>query len=128
MNRCILIAEDDTRNMKLVRDLLALRDYPTLEARDGLEAVRIAREQNPALILMDIQMPVMDGLQATAILKADRETSHIPIVALTSYAMAEDAKKIREAGCDQHIAKPFDIHVFLAAVDAYFAEPGNPAK
>ncbi len=116
MKKVILIVEDDPQDLKLSRDLLEASGYASLEATNGKKAVELAREKKPDLILMDIQMPVMDGFEATKILKADAETRNIPIIALTSYAMKEDEEKIREAGCDGYITKPIDTMGFLKTV------------
>ena len=120
MNRCILIVEDDPKNLKLVRDLLQASGYEAIEATDGSQGVEMARTKKPDLILMDIQMPVMDGLDATKILKKDEATKGIPIIALTAYAMKGDEEKMREAGCDGYIPKPIDIKAFLKKVGQYF--------
>ena len=92
MGKTVLIVDDDPKNLKLVRDLLQLAGYETLEAVNGEEAVRLAREEQPDLILMDVQMPVMDGVEATRILKGAEETKEIPVVCLSALAMAEDKK------------------------------------
>ena len=123
MEKVILIVEDDPKSIKLFRDLLQATGYAILEATDGKKAVELAREKKPNLILMDIQMPVMDGIEATKILKADAETKNIPIIALTSYAMKEDEEKIREVGCDGYITKPIDIREFLKKVSELFHYP-----
>ena len=116
MNRCILIVEDDQKNLKLLRDLLQVSGYATIEATDGSRGVEMARTKKPDLILMDIQMPVMDGLEATKILKGDEATKGIPVLALTAYAMKGDEERMREAGCDGYIPKPIDIKKFLKIV------------
>ena len=119
MEKMILIVEDEPKNLKLIRDLLQVSGYLTLEATNGAEGVELARAHKPDLILMDILMPVMDGFEATKILKAGAETRNIPIIALTSYAMKEDDEKIREAGCDGYITKPIDTKEFLKKVAEY---------
>ena len=116
MSRVILIVEDDPRNMKLFRDLLQVNGYTTLEANNGKLGVELARENQPDLILMDIQMPIMDGLAATRVLKADPATASIPVIALTSAVMAGDREKAILAGCDGFMAKPIDIDDFLDMV------------
>ena len=113
MNRRVLIVDDEPWNLRLVRDLLEFHHYTTLEATDGEMAITLAREHQPDLILMDIQMPVMDGLSATRVLKADPVTSKIPIVALTSFAMTGDKEDALEAGCDDYMAKPLDTREFM---------------
>jgi len=117
--KVILIVEDETKNMKLFRDLFQRFGYATIEATDGEQGVELARVEKPDLILMDIQMPKMDGLEATRILKADITTKNIPIVAMTSYAMKGDKERILEVGCDGYIAKPVDIDELLNIVSQY---------
>ena len=120
--KVVLIVDDEPKNLKLFRDLLQVAGYTVIEATDGKQGVELARTRKPNLILMDIQMPVMDGLEATRILKADATTRDIPIVALTSYAMSGDEQRMLQAGCDGYIAKPIDIHSFLKKVGEYFPE------
>jgi len=119
MGKVILIVDDDPKNLKLIRDVLQVNGFATLEAINGKQGVEIAKSKMPDLILMDIQMPVMDGLEATRILKADDSTNKIPIVALTSYAMVGDEERLRDAGCDGYLGKPFHIKEFLKIVDEY---------
>ena len=119
MTKRVLIVEDDSKNLTLFRDLLRVSGYETVEATDGKQGVESAKANKPDLILMDIQMPVMDGLEATKILKADSITSDIPIVALTANAMKGDEQRITEAGCDGYMTKPIDIKEFLKLVAEY---------
>jgi two-component system cell cycle response regulator DivK len=119
MAKTILIVEDEPRNLKLLRDLLQRFGYEILEASDGEQGVKLAGEKIPDMILMDIMMPKMDGLEATRIIKADEKTKHIPIIALTSYAMKGDREKTIEAGCDGYIAKPIDIKEVLKAIEHF---------
>ena len=119
MTKTILIVEDEPRNLKLLHDLLQRFGYEILEAPDGELGVKLAGEKIPDMILMDIMMPKMDGLEATRIIKADEKTKHIPIIALTSYAMKGDREKTIEAGCDGYIAKPIDIKEVLKAIEHY---------
>ena len=119
MAKVILIVEDEPKNLKLLRDLLQKFGYATIEATDGEQGVELARIEKPDLILMDIMMPKMDGLEATRILKADITTRNIPIVALTSYAMRGDKERMLEVGCDEYIAKPVDIQELLKTVGEY---------
>ncbi len=116
----ILIIEDNEKNTKLVKDLLQYKGYRTVEAVNGLEGIEAAIKYQPQLILMDIQMPVMDGLQATRRLKELPETCSIPVVALTSWAMKGDEKTIKEAGCDDYMSKPINTRLFIKLVDRYF--------
>jgi two-component system, cell cycle response regulator DivK len=115
----ILIVEDEPKNLKLFRDLLQKIGYETTEATDGEQGVELARTTKPDLILMDIMMPKMDGLEATRIIKANATTKDIPIIALTSYAMKGDRERTLEAGCDGYIAKPVDIRELLKTVERY---------
>lgn len=119
MGALILIVEDDPRNLKLVRDLLQVQGYLTLEAVNGQEGVALARARKLDLILMDIQMPVMDGLEAVGILKGDRATKDIPIIALTASAMPGSKEKIMQAGFDDYLAKPLDIKELLKRIAGY---------
>ena len=115
-NKTILVIEDNKLNMKLVRSLLKIGNYTILEAVDAESGIKLAREKNPDLVLMDIQLPGMDGLTATQILKADRK---IMIIAITSHAMDGDEKKVKEAGCDGYITKPIDTRHFLQQISEY---------
>ncbi len=120
MAKLILIVEDEPKNMTLLRDLLQVSGYSTIEATDGKQGVELAKASKPALILMDVQMPEIDGLEATRILKADATTGNIPVLALTSYAMKGDEERILEAGCDGYLSKPFDIQELLKEAAKYF--------
>ncbi len=121
MANVILIVEDDPVNLKLVRDLLQVSGYTTIEATDGKQAVKLAKTRKPDLILMDIQMPVMDGFEATRILKADATTRNIPVLVLTSHAMKKDIERIHKAGVDGYLTKPFDIRELLKMVAKYLS-------
>jgi len=121
MKNLILIVEDEPKNLTLLRDLLGVNGYTTIEATDGQKGVELAKASKSDLILMDIQMPNMDGLEATRILKVDAATSNIPVLALTSYAMKGDEEKILEAGCDGYLAKPFNIQKLLKEVAEYLS-------
>ncbi len=121
MEKMILIVEDIPKNLKLIRDLLQASGYITMEATNGKQGIEMAKARKPDLILMDILMPVMDGFEATNILKTDAETKNIPIVALTSYAMKGDDEKICKAGCDAYITKPIDTKEFLKKVAKYLS-------
>ncbi|MDH5525385.1 MAG: response regulator [Desulfobulbaceae bacterium] len=117
MKKKVLVIEDEPANMKLVLDLLEVAGHCTLAANNGRQGVELAQKELPDLILMDIQMPVMDGLEATRLLKADEQTKHIPIIALTALAMQGDDKIIKNAGCDGYITKPIDIKKFLKEIN-----------
>ena len=121
MKKVILIVEDDPNSLKLFRDLLHIPGYATLEATNGKQGVELANDKKPDFILMDIQMPIMDGIEATKILKANAGTKDIPIIALTAYAMEGDEERMREAGCDGYIAKPIDTKEFLRTITEYLS-------
>lgn len=122
MAKVILVVEDDPKSLILTRDILRASGYTAIEATDGEQGVELAKSRKPDLILMGIQMPVMDGLEATRILKADTTTKNIPVLALTSYAMEGDKERILEAGCNGYLAKPFDIQELLKEVAKYFLQ------
>jgi two-component system cell cycle response regulator DivK len=112
----ILIVEDNDKNRKLVRDVLAFNGYRTLESESAEEGIRLAREFRPALILMDIQLPGMNGIEALLRLRADPDTKGIPVIAVTASAMTEDRQKIMASGFDGYQRKPLAIREFLEAV------------
>lgn len=122
----ILIIEDNPANMKLVTLLLQNAGHATLCAVDAETGLTLAQLELPDLILMDIQLPGMDGLTATTILKNDLRTAAIPVIALTAMAMKEDQEKTRSAGCDAYIAKPLRYKELLAAIDALLVRPAGP--
>jgi two-component system cell cycle response regulator DivK len=115
----ILIIEDNPKNLKLVRDVLQFHGYTTLEADTGEAGIALAREQLPALILMDVQMPGIDGRAALKILKADASTQHIPIIALTALAMRGDQESLQTDGFDGYLAKPIDIKELPQVVERF---------
>ena len=117
--KTILVVEDNELNMKLVRNILTIGKYHVLEAMDAESGIQLARDQRPNLVLMDIQLPDMNGLSAAKIIKEDPSLKHIPIVALTSYAMQGDKEKAIEAGCAGYIAKPIDTRKFLETVSQF---------
>jgi CheY-like chemotaxis protein len=108
MSQTVLVVEDNAQNRMLMVDILQCHGYEVLEAKDGAEGIRLARENRPALILLDMQMPVMDGIEAARILKGDPETKAIKILAVTSFAMKGDRERILSAGVDEYMAKPID--------------------
>ena len=122
MSKTILIVEDNELNMKLFNDLLQAHGYNTLQAKDGRVVVDLTRKNRPDLILMDIQLPEISGLEITKMLKADDDLSSIPVVAITAFAMKGDEQKIRNGGCDGYIAKPISVASFLQTVSR-FLEP-----
>jgi CheY-like chemotaxis protein len=120
--KTILVVEDNELNMKLVRGLIKIGKYGMLEAIDAESGIEQIREKRPDLVLMDIQLPGMDGLSATKIIKEDPSLKDIPVVALTSYAMQGDEEKALEAGCSGYIAKPIDTRKFLETISQYLKD------
>jgi two-component system cell cycle response regulator DivK len=120
--KTVLIVEDNELNMKLFHDLLDAHGYKTLQTRSGIEALKIAREQRPDLILMDIQLPEVSGLEVTRWLKDDEELREIPVIAVTAFAMKGDEQRIRQGGCEAYISKPISIGTFLETVRRYLGE------
>ena len=116
MAKKILIVEDNELNMKLFHDLLEAQGYDILETREGLQALSLAREHRPDLILMDIQLPEISGLEVTKWLKEDDELAYIPVVAVTAFAMKGDEERIREGGCEAYISKPISVAHFLETI------------
>ncbi len=119
LDKTVLVVEDNDINMKLLHDVLELHGYNVLQATDGMEGWRMAREHRPDLILMDIQLPGISGLEATKRLKADETLKSIPVIAITAFAMAGDEEKIREGGCDAYIVKPISLPNFLQTVERF---------
>ena len=119
MPKKVLIVEDNELNMKLFHDLLEAQGYDILETREGLQALSLAREHRPDLILMDIQLPEISGLEVTKWLKEDDELSHIPVVAVTAFAMKGDEERIREGGCEAYLSKPISVTLFLDTVKKF---------
>ena len=115
----VLIVEDNAKNLKLVRDVLQFHGYATLEAESGEAGIALAREQQPALILMDVQLPGMDGRAAMKVLKADTSTQHIPIIALTAFAMKGDQESLLAEGFDGYLSKPINIKELPKVVESY---------
>ncbi len=125
----ILIVEDNEKNRKLVRDVLQFKGYQTVECETGEEGIRLARERAPALVLMDIQLPGMNGIEALGHLRADPQTRDIPVIAVTASAMTHDRQKILAAGFDGYQPKPIAVKDFVEAVRAMLDRPrpaGNP--
>lgn len=116
MSSKVLIVEDNDLNMKLFNDLLQANGYQTIQTKDGREVMALAREHRPNLILMDIQLPEISGLEITKLLKGDDELRSIPVIAVTAFAMKGDEEKIREGGCEGYIAKPISVANFLQTV------------
>lgn len=122
MAKKILIVEDNDLNLKLFRDLLEANGYQTFETKEGIEAIALTRNVMPDLIIMDIQLPEISGLDVTRKIKADYEISHIPVIAVTAFAMKDDEDKIMKAGCEAYLSKPIAIDHFLATI-RQFLEP-----
>jgi two-component system cell cycle response regulator DivK len=116
MSKTVLIVEDNELNMKLFRDLLEAHGYATLQTRNGIEALSLARDHRPDLILMDIQLPEVSGLDVTKWLKEDDELRQIPVIAVTAFAMKGDEERIREGGCEAYISKPITVSMFLDTI------------
>ena len=119
MSKTILIVEDNELNMKLFNDLLESKGYKIIQTASGLNAVELAREHKPDLILMDIQLPEVSGLEVTKWLKSDDELAHIPVIAVTAFAMKGDEEKILEGGCEAYISKPISVAKFLTTIQGF---------
>lgn len=117
----VLIVEDNDLNMKLFNDLLVAHGYDTLQTKDGVEALALARQHRPDLILMDIQLPEISGLEVTKWIKEDKSLSMIPIIAVTAFAMKGDREKMRDGGCEDYIAKPISVASFLQTVERFLS-------
>ena len=116
MPKQVLIVEDNELNMKLFRDLIEASGYQTIQTRNGMEALDLARKHRPDLILMDIQLPEVSGLDVTRWIKADAELRAIPVVAVTAFAMKGDEERIREGGCEAYLSKPISVGKFIETV------------
>jgi two-component system, cell cycle response regulator DivK len=119
MTKRILVVEDQEDNRQILRDLLATTDYQVVEAENGEAALAAVAKQRPDLILMDIQLPILDGYEATRRIKADPALRSIPIIAVTSYALSGDEEKARAAGCDDFVPKPYSPRQLLAKIRRY---------
>jgi two-component system cell cycle response regulator DivK len=120
--KTVMIVEDNELNMKLFHDLLDAHGYRTLQTRTGMEALKLARQERPDLILMDIQLPEVSGLEVTKWLKDDEALCGIPVIAVTAFAMKGDEERIRRGGCEAYISKPISIATFLDAVRRHLGE------
>jgi len=127
MPKTVLIVEDNELNMKLFCDLLDAHGYRTVQTRDGLEALDLARKHRPDLILMDIQLPEVSGLEITKWLKDDEELKSIPVIAVTAFAMKGDEEKIRQGGCEAYIAKPISVAHFVDMVRQFIGRSAAEA-
>jgi len=119
----ILIVEDNEKNMKLVRDVLQVKGYQTLEAATAEDGIALAQAHSPDLVLMDIQLPGMNGIEALGVLRENPATAHIPVIAVTASVMQQDRKLITEAGFDAYIGKPINLKEFLQAVREMIETP-----
>ena len=122
MTKRVLIVEDNDLNMKLFHDLLEAHGYDTLQTKDGMEALKLARQHHPDLILMDIQLPEVSGLEVTRWLKDDEDLRSIPVIAITAFAMKGDEERIREGGCEAYLSKPISVAKFLETVRTYLGD------
>ena len=119
MAKTVLIVEDNELNMKLFHDLLEAHGYATVGTRNGIEALDLARHHKPDLVLMDIQLPEVSGLEVTKWLKDDPELKHIPVVAVTAFAMKGDEERIREGGCEAYLSKPISVGKFMETIRGF---------
>jgi len=119
MTKKVMIVEDNELNMKLFNDLLEAQGFETIQTSNGLEALDLARAHRPDLILMDIQLPEVSGLEVTKWLKDDDELARIPVIAVTAFAMKGDEERIRQGGCEAYISKPISVLKFLETVKFY---------
>ena len=122
MAKTILIVEDNDLNMKLFNDLLQAHGYETMQTMDGRNVLQLARENRPDLIIMDIQLPEISGLELTKMLKADDELKDIPVIAVTAFAMKGDEERIRQGGCEGYISKPISVPKFIETIKSYLGD------
>ena len=122
MAKSVLIVEDNELNMKLFNDLLEANGYLTIQTRSGVEAVELTRTRRPDLILMDIQLPEVSGLEVIRWIKDDEALRHIPVIAITAFAMKGDEEKIRQGGCEAYLSKPISVVKFLDTVRHYLSD------
>jgi two-component system cell cycle response regulator DivK len=122
MPKKVMIVEDNELNMKLFRDLIEANGYETVRTRNGLKALDLAREHMPDLILMDIQLPEVSGLEVTKWLKEDETLRSIPVIAVTAFAMKGDEERIRQGGCEAYISKPISVTSFIQTIKSYLGD------
>lgn len=115
----VLIVEDNDKNLKLTRDLLQVKGYRTIEATDAATGIALAREHRPRVVLMDIQLPDMDGQEALKVLRSDPRTADIPVIAVTAFAMSGDRERFIGAGFDDYVTKPIDVRAFPVLVGSF---------
>ncbi len=123
MAKTVMIVEDNELNMKLFNDLLESRGYSIIQTRNGMEALGLAREHRPDLILMDIQLPEVSGLVVTKWLKEDDDLQSIPVIAVTAFAMKGDEERIRQGGCEGYLSKPISVATFIETVRSFVGQP-----
>ena len=128
MAKTVLIVEDNDLNMKLFHDLLESAGYATIQTKNGMEALELARAHHPDLILMDIQLPEVSGLVVTKWLKLDEELSSIPVIAVTAFAMKGDEERMLQGGCEGYISKPISVPHFLETIATYIGPGGSKQK
>lgn len=121
MKKRILVVEDQTDSRRIMRDLLESAGYEVLEATSGTDGVRMALDQGPDLVIMDLQLPGIDGLEATRRIKAEENLRRTPVIAVTSYALSGDNERAMEAGCDSYLSKPVSPRTLLAKINAYLS-------
>ena len=119
MAKTVMVVEDNELNMRLFNDLLEAQGYNVVKTSNGLEAIDLARTHNPDLVLMDIQLPEVSGLDVIRWMKEDETLSHIPIIAVTAFAMKGDEERIRAGGCEAYLSKPISVAKFLETVNLY---------
>jgi two-component system cell cycle response regulator DivK len=122
MAKTVLVVEDNELNMKLFHDLLEANGYETIQTRNGLEAIDLARRYRPDLILMDIQLPEVSGLEVTKWIKEDDDLRSIPVIAVTAFAMKGDEERIRQGGCEAYLSKPISVTKFIETVKTYISD------
>jgi two-component system cell cycle response regulator DivK len=122
MAKRVMIVEDNELNMKLFKDLIEASGYETIRTRNGLEALDLARAHNPDLILMDIQLPEVSGLEVTRWIKDDEKLHRIPVIAVTAFAMKGDEERIRQGGCEAYISKPISVANFVQTIKSYLGD------
>lgn len=122
MAKRVMIVEDNELNMKLFRDIIEASGYETIPTHNGLDALDLAREEKPDLILMDIQLPEVSGLEVTKWLKQDDDLHQIPVIAVTAFAMKGDEERIRQGGCEGYISKPISVPKFIETIKSYLGD------
>ncbi|MYZ46672.1 response regulator [Propylenella binzhouense] len=122
MPKTVMIVEDNELNMKLFNDLLRANGYDTLPMRNGYEALDMLKQRQPDLIIMDVQLPEISGLEVTRKVKQDESLKHIPVIAVTAFAMKGDEERIRQGGCEGYLSKPISVATFIQAVKSYVGD------